>query len=247
MKNGRWLWKIGWLPAFWSFVVLFATGCGLTKSYVQVDYRPAGSGQKVSGAEAVRVKVEVADRRAVRDHIGRKGSEYSFLGPVISKNNAVALLVEAIETELVRRGFSMQDGAVRVVVELSKFYADYQTGLFSEKIIGEVIMEVQVRSGNGKILFAKMIRGQGSEPGNLVRTGQDTKLAVEKAIQDAVPKLVDDPAFIEALFKAAQTGEEPTQSGVISTIHNSTTKTTTDARRNSISEGVVLAPPPEGA
>lgn len=56
----------------------------------------AGGTQRIAGAEDVKVKVEVADKRAVKDHIGRKGYEYSFLGPIIAENDVRETVVKAM-------------------------------------------------------------------------------------------------------------------------------------------------------
>lgn len=184
-------------------MTLLVSGCGLTKAHVQINYTQRSLEQKMSGAEKVKVKVTVQDRRTIKDHIGRKGNEYSFLGPIAAKNDVAEVIAKAIETELTLRGFRLGEDQVQIIAALHKFFAEYKTDLITERIVGEIIMEVQVKKTDGSILFAKTIIAEGSEAGGLVREGNDTKRALEKALQGALSKLVNDAAFIQSIMTTA--------------------------------------------
>ena len=195
--------KFSGLLAGLLIIALLFSGCGLTKTYVQINYTHRAAAQTISGSGAVKVKVDVQDQRTIKDHIGRKGDEYSFLGLIIATNDVAEVITKAIETEVVQRGFRLGAGQLQIIVTLHKFFADYKKDVFTERIVGEVIMEVQVKKTDGSILFAKAITAEGSEMGGLLRNGNDSKHALEKALDRAISKLVDDSAFLQSLMITA--------------------------------------------
>jgi hypothetical protein len=67
---------------FVVLMLLILSGCGLKKDYIEVSYAPASNVAKIQDAGSVKLKGEALDRRANKENVGRKGSEYSFLGPL---------------------------------------------------------------------------------------------------------------------------------------------------------------------
>jgi hypothetical protein len=59
------------LVALLSFLALrvFVSGCGLTKSHVQIQYQPAVSASIVNVANTTKIKVAFVDHRIIKDHL----------------------------------------------------------------------------------------------------------------------------------------------------------------------------------
>ncbi len=186
-----------------SVFALLATGCGVTKSYVRLAYSPAANTKKVTD-RPISIQVNIADKRAVKDHIGRKGYEYSFLGPIIAENDVPTLVAKAFEAELVNRGFTVANSQTSVAIELHKFFAQYKPKGLSEEIVGEVVLGVQVTNANGSLGFAKTVTGEGRTPGSIVRSGQDAKLSLEQALDSAIKQVVNDEAFTQSLVSTTR-------------------------------------------
>jgi hypothetical protein len=182
--------------------VLVISGCGLKSDIITINYTPYPSAQIVSGADAVAVRVNVADERKIKENVGKKGDEYSFLGEIIVQNDIADTFAKAIEFELQALGFKLAEEAVEVYVEIIKFYSVFKG--FNEKAIAELIMNVQVKDAFGDIVFTETITGEGIKSSGALRTGEDAKVVLETALKDAVSQLVTDKNFISALFKAAQ-------------------------------------------
>jgi uncharacterized lipoprotein len=183
-----------------STIALTFAGCGLTKDHITINHIPMVGVERVRGADAVGVQVQVADARTNKENVGKKGSEYDFLGPIVPQADLAETIAKGIEAELLNRGFQVKEGAVVVFAELTKFYNDFKG--FPEKAVAELIMSVQVKKPDGQIAFAKSITGQGINSGVMLRSGANAKVALDKALEDAVSKLFNDRAFIDALLKA---------------------------------------------
>ncbi len=186
-----------------SLFALLTSGCGVTKSYVRLAYSPAAETKKVTDGPN-NVQVKIADKRAVKDHIGRKGYEYSFLGPIVAENDVPTLVANAFETELVNRGFTVAESQISVALELHKFFAEYKPKGLSEEIVGEVVLGVQVGNGSGSIAFAKTVTGEGRTHGSAIRSGQDVKKSLEQALDSAVKQVLNDEAFTRSLVNTTR-------------------------------------------
>jgi uncharacterized lipoprotein YajG len=182
--------------------MLIFSGCGLKNDIITINYTPYPSAQMVNGADAVGVRVSGADKRKIKENVGKKGDEYSALGAIIAQNDIADTVAKALESELERRGFKLAKGAVEVYLEIIKFYNVFKG--FNEKAIAELIMNVQVKDANGGIVYTDTVIGEGIKSGIMMRTGDNAKVALEAALKHAVSQLVTDKKFISALFKAAQ-------------------------------------------
>jgi len=180
------------------------SGCALTTEYVTLSYRPQANVAKIERADSVTVQVRVDDVRSRRDRVSSKKNGYGMeMAPFIAKTDVVQLVKEALESELRDRGFTLGPAAATVSVELHKFYTEVQIGFWSGTALGEVEMNVQVLKSDGSILLSKFVAGQGSVPGLQVMSDEDVQKSLEAALDDAMSKLMQDPAFVNALFKAA--------------------------------------------
>ena len=184
-------------------IMLILTGCGLKQDYITISYTPLSGVQRVNGADGVSVRVQVADERKTKEHVGRKGDEYNFLARIIAQDDLAGTVAKAIQNELQNRGFTLADGAGVVFVELIKAYNEFKG--FPEKAVAELIMNVQVKKPDGSIIFAKSVTGEGINSGVMLRTGSNAKVALDAALKDAVSQLVNDGAFIGALLNLTKT------------------------------------------
>jgi len=183
--------------------IIVLNGCGVKKDYITINYTPLSGVQGVSGAEAVTVKVQAVDERKNKESVGKKGYEYDFLGAIIAQNDITDTVAKAIQSELQLRGFIVGEDGVVILSQITRFYNEFRG--FPEKAVAEVNMNIQVKNGGGHIVFTKVVTGEGVKSGVMLRTGENAKVALDAALKDAVRQLVDDEAFITALFKAAQT------------------------------------------
>jgi uncharacterized lipoprotein YajG len=185
---------------FLTIIVL--TGCGVKKDYITINYTPFSGVQRISGAEAVTVKVLAVDERKNKEDVGKKGYEYDFLGAIIVQNDITDTVSRAIQSELQSRGFSLGEGSVVILSQITRFYNEFKG--FPEKAVSEVTMNIQVKNKSGSIVFTKVVSGEGVNSDVLLRTGENAKVALDAALKDAIRQLFDDDAFFTALYKASQ-------------------------------------------
>lgn len=183
-------------------VAILASGCALTKDYVNIEYIPEAGISKVDGADLVEVSVKLTDVRTTKDKVSCKKNGYGIeMAAIISNDDVVALVANAIEDELRNRGFKVTEGSVHIGIELNKFYNDFKMGFWSGSAASEVVMNVQVKKPDGNINYAKSITGLHTKKGIQLCSGKNAKMALEKALKDAISKLMHDSSFIAALLK----------------------------------------------
>jgi len=184
-------------------VAAFPSGCAFTKDYVALSYAPQANVSKIQGAEAIMLKVEVADLRTVKDKVSVKKNGYGMeMAPIIATNDVAALVKNAIQTELSNRGFNCGGSIVMIEAGLTKFYSDFKTGFFSASAAAEVMMNVQIKNPDGSIALSRIVAGEGANPSLQIMSGGNAKIALEAALKDAVSKLMADQAFMDSLLKA---------------------------------------------
>jgi uncharacterized lipoprotein YajG len=180
------------------------SGCALTKEYVTLSYQPQTNVEKIKGADAVKVKVEISDVRMIKDKVSCKKNGYGMeMAPIIAQNDVAEILKVAIEAELKNRGFNLAEGSMLVFAELTKYYNDFKTGFWSGRAVAEVVMNVQVKKQDHSIIFSRIIAGESTISNLQLASGKNAKLALDDALKNGVSKLFNDAAFIDSLFKAA--------------------------------------------
>jgi uncharacterized lipoprotein len=180
--------------------ILFTIGCGLQNDVIEIQYTPYPRSDMINGADAVSLYVYVIDKRKVKENVGKKGYEYDFLGEIIAKNSIPDTIVESLEYEFKRRGFRIEKGSVDICVELSKFYNNFHPNGDCE---AEFIMIVKVINNNGKDVFITMVEGEGSAADAMMRTGENAKIALESAMEDAISKLMKNEELFSSIFGAS--------------------------------------------
>ena len=179
-------------------------GCALTTDQIKLEYVPMSSG-RLEGAETVKVKTEVIDLRTVKDKVSSKKNGYGMeMAPIVTVNDVSELVSTSLNTELANRGFTVSGGSLLVRSELSRFYSDFKIGFWAGDAVADVIMNVQVKRPDDKIIFSKTITGQYVNPSIQLASGENARIALNGALKDAVQKLVNDPEFINCLLDSGR-------------------------------------------
>lgn len=181
------------------------TGCALSEDTVSLQYAKMAGVVPLPSASQVQVDVVASDARVDhQDRVSVKKNGYGMeMAAIRSDRDVVALVKESIETELASRGFKAATGAGRVKVDVMKFYNDFKIGFFTGDAIAEVVLNVQVLGANGSILYSKPVSSTGKNADIMMASGSNAKVALENGLQVVVANLMNDPAFISAIFKSA--------------------------------------------
>lgn len=182
--------------------LMFLSGCALTKDHITLDYIPQSNVESIKGSEKVNIKLNVTDARTMRDKVSYKKNAYGMeMAEIISDSDIIELINKSIKTELQNRGFMVDTGDIEVNIELIKFYNDFKSGFFAGDASAEAIMGVQVKQKNGNIPYNKTITGSYVEQDIQLASGNNAKKALDGALKDAIPKLMNDQKFIIALME----------------------------------------------
>jgi uncharacterized lipoprotein YajG len=189
---------------------LVCTGCGLTTSAIRINYIPLPKPQAVTGADSIRVEVQVSDVRTNKLNVGKKGNILAGAGAIVAKDDLSALVAQAFETELTNRGFQRGKGAVIVTADILQFYNEFN-GVPMEAV-ATVALDVKVRNTAGVLTgYSKTVTGDGYRE-CVMLSGTNAKIALEAALQKALLALFSDSAFVEAIIQAGNTLRQiPTQ------------------------------------
>jgi uncharacterized lipoprotein YajG len=187
-----------------SFLAMcLLSGCALTQAGVSLSYVPQTDVSKVAGAEKVSVEVEVSDVRAIKDKVGAKKNGYGMeMAAIVAQEDVPETVQKANEVELENRGFHMAAGDLKVLAELNKFYNNFKIGFWAGDAMAEVTMNIQVKNAGGGIIFSKLIAGEGTKPNIQLASGNNAKVALDAALNDAIAKLFQEPAFVASLVKS---------------------------------------------
>lgn len=189
---------------FYILIILLSiSGCALTKDHILLDYTPQQNIDTIRGSDKVNINLKITDARSMRDKVSYKKNAYGMeMAEIISDNNVIELLKEAIKSELQNRGFKTNGSDIDLDIELIRFFNDFKSGFFAGDAAGEVIIGTMVKRKNGSITYKKTITGKYVEQDIQLATGKNAKIALEGALKDAVSKLVNDPEFIKALMES---------------------------------------------
>ncbi len=198
--------RVSSLAAITTAALVLLSGCALTEEHITLGYNPvSGATDRVPGAEQVKVAVAVQDQRTAQNHVGHKTNGYGMeMAQIIADNDISSMIKGAIETELTNRGFQIGAGEAQVNVTLQKFENRFELGWFSGTARASLIMGVVVSRANGTASFTKYVEGEGVNDGIQLANGSNAKLALDAALQDAVKKLFQDPAFISSVVAAGK-------------------------------------------
>lgn len=186
---------------------LLGLGCAFTTETIHIDYPMPSAIEKVKGAEAIKVKVEVKDLRSnpsreVAKKINGFGAETA---PIFNDEDIPALLKRAVEAELKVRGYDLEGGKVPLQIELLTFLHRYNTGFFSGDSKAEVSFVVRIRDAQGKEVYSDTLMDAFQHAAG-VFGGGNVKQAYEQALPGAIRKLMGKAEFHAALARAAAAG-----------------------------------------
>lgn len=188
---------------FCIIVVSSLSGCALTTEQIALNYNQQTGVAKIAGADNVSVNVEVADQRPDKSKVSCKKNGYGMeMAPITATEDVALTIRKAIEQELQSRGFKLNSDAalVKITADLARFYNDHKMGFFSGDAIADLNMSVIVKSKNGDQLYSKQIVAQGVEPYTQLATGNNAKLALDRALENGMKVLFEDQAFLSALL-----------------------------------------------
>jgi hypothetical protein len=182
-----------------------ALGCAFTTETIHIEYPGPVQAERVKGAEAIRIKVEVKDLRSnpsreVAKKINGFGAETA---PIFNDEDILPLLRRAVESELKARGYDLEGGKVPLQIELLTFMHRYNAGFFSGDSKAEVSFVVRIKDAQGKELYTDTLMDTFKHAIGFAGGG-NVKQAYEQALPGAIRKLMGKAEFHTALAKAAE-------------------------------------------
>lgn len=178
------------------------TSCALSRDYVTIDYQPQVNTVKLEEVENVQVAVHVIDSRINKSAVGCKKNGYGMeMADIIAENEIDILIKAALESELMGMGFNISEGDKEIKFEIIKFINNFELGFWNAEAKSEFIAHVLVLDREGNVRFSKTIFGLGLEKNCYLASGKNARLSLERALNNAVLKIVNDQDFIEAIKK----------------------------------------------
>jgi len=171
------------------------TGCALKTDYVDIEYKPYFTPQRIVETGNVEVAISVNDLRD-KENVGDKVWE-SF--NIMANNDLSETFKNAIIWELQQRGFIIGQNGYDLNIEIYKLYNHFAQGGFTADANSETVLNVTLRNREGIIAYSKTIIGYGDEKPCFNLSGKNASLALERSLSQAVQKLMEDPNFIQAL------------------------------------------------
>lgn len=182
------------------------SGCALTTEQIELHYTQQTGVAKVAGAEKVSVNVQVTDQRLDKSRVSSKKNGFGAeMAPITAAEDVAVTVRKAIETELLARGFQLGSDAalVKVAADITRFYNDHKMGFFAGDAVADLNLSVTVKSKAGQLLFSKQIIAQGKEANTQLATGNNARLALDRALENGMKMLFEDPSFLSALLAAS--------------------------------------------
>lgn len=179
------------------------SGCALTTDHIQLSYSQQEGVLPVPGANDVTVSVQVNDQRQDKSKVSSKKNGFGMeMAPILASEDVVVTVRRAIEQELRSRGFqlSADPALVQIAADLTRFYNDHKTGFFAGDAVADLNMSVVVKSRKGDLLYAKQIIAQGIEPNIQLMSGENARLALNRALENGMRLLFEDQAFLAAML-----------------------------------------------
>jgi uncharacterized lipoprotein len=72
-------------------------------------------------------------------------------------------------------------------------------GFFSGDAIADLNLSVTVKSQKGDLLYTRQVIAQGTEPNTQLMSGENARLALNRALESGIRSLFADQAFLSAL------------------------------------------------
>jgi uncharacterized lipoprotein len=187
-------------------VVAGLSGCALTTDQIQLQYNQQQGVSQTPGANSVTVSVQVSDQRQDKSKVSSKKNGFGMeMAPIIATEDVAITVRKAIEQELRTRGFQLGSDAalVQISADLTRFYNDHKTGFFAGDAVADLNMSIAVKSKKGDLLYTRQVIAQGIEPNTQLMSGENARLALNRALENGMKYLFNDQAFLSALVASS--------------------------------------------
>lgn len=181
------------------------SGCALTTDRIELQYNQQQGVAQIPGARNISINVQVTDRRQDKNKVSSKKNGFGIeMAPIIAAEDVAVTLRRAIEQELRARGFQLGPDAetVQIKADLTRFFNDHKTGFFAGDAVADLNMSVTVKSKKGDLLYMRQIIAQSIEPNTQLATGNNARLALNKALENGMKYLFEDQTFLAALVNS---------------------------------------------
>lgn len=188
------------------FVVFSLTGCALTTDRIELQYKQQQGVMQIPGANNISVAVKISDLRQDKSKVSNKKNGYGMeMAPILATEDVTVTIQRAIEQELRVRGFQLDTDAAHIQIagDLIRFYSDHKMGFFSGDAIADLNMSVTVKSKKGNQLYSRQVVAQGIEPNTQLASGENARLALNRALENGMRTLFEDQAFLAALVNVS--------------------------------------------
>ncbi|HVA79199.1 MAG TPA: YajG family lipoprotein [Candidatus Binataceae bacterium] len=173
---------------------------------VTLEYTPPNFLTPAPGAEGVAIRIVVDDLRSDKTRLGDVlDNSGATIAPILAAGSVTDTIAQAIASGLGTRGFNVTPAAPAVVrVDLTRFDCTFQSGMLSGSASARMTMNVQVIAPDGKPVYAAAFSGEGDNGGFEDSSSDNAKPALDRALNDAVNRLIGDPGFVAALERASR-------------------------------------------
>lgn len=188
-----------------AFAGALLSGCALTTDRIEIQYKQQQGVAQIPGAGNVPVSVQVNDQRQDKSKVSSKKNGFGMeMAPILAAEDVSITIRRAIEQELRARGFRVESDAalIQIAADLTRFYNDHKVGFFAGDAVADLNLSITVRSKQGNVLYARQIVAQGIEPNTQLMTGENARRALDRALENGIKYLFEDPAFLSALQMA---------------------------------------------
>ena len=191
-----------------AFLLIFftLTGCALSPDRIELGYTAQQGVNRIPGANNVSVNVQVIDQRRDKTKVSSKKNGYGMEMAAITAAEDVAITVRrAIEQELQLRGFQVgsDTALIQIASDVTRFYNDHKTGFFAGDAVADLNMSIAVKSKNGNLLYSRQVNAQGVEANIQLMSGENAKIALNRALENGMKTLFEDKAFLAALVNSS--------------------------------------------
>lgn len=178
--------------------------CAYIPEQVGLDYMPRAISMDSPCQKQGQVYVYTIDNRRCAEVGCKKGDGGIELASIHLTDDLADVINQAVTMEIENLGFGIAQGDVVVNIEVNKFYNDFKPRILSWNSVAELFMNVNVVRPDGMIVYSKTIIGMGENNRVWFASGQNAKLALDSALHDAIHKLIQDQAFLQALVRASR-------------------------------------------
>jgi uncharacterized lipoprotein YajG len=177
-------------------------GCTNAPERVDISYRAGTGVAAVPGAERVDLTIVASDRRTTdRDRISAmKNGRGMDATPIAANQDVVDVVRRAVATELQQCGFRIGGGGgPTIAIEVTAFYNDFRFSYAAGDAVAAVGFTIRVERPDRGVLFERPVTGRSRIQSVQFATGDAAKRAIERALADAIGRLMTEPGFLAAL------------------------------------------------